>query len=110
MNPAAMTIISPRRFEPTSDTSVLKSSTLPTELLGLGTILNERDFYKSCLKRRKSWLPAVSSFQTPFSAFLNLNPYSLTTLKNVLSIILQIFLYLAAFECNTTFDWLNHVV
>ena len=37
-------------------------------------------------------------------------PYSPTILKNVLSLVLQIFLYLAAFKCNKTSDWLNHAV
>ena len=30
-----------------------------------------------------------------------------TILQNVLSLILQIFLFLTAFDCNTTSDWLN---
>ena len=29
-------------------------------------------------------------------------------LKNDLSLVLQIFVYLEGFECNTTSDWLNH--
>ena len=33
--------------------------------------------------------------------------YSPTILKNVLSLVLQIFQYLEAFECNTTSDWLR---
>ena len=33
-----------------------------------------------------------------------------TILQNVLSLVLQIFLNLEAFECNTTSDWLNHTV
>ena len=37
-------------------------------------------------------------------------PYSPTIFKNVLSLILQTFLYLDAFECNTTSDWLNRMV
>ena len=37
-------------------------------------------------------------------------PYSQTTLENTLSLVLQIFLYLEEFECNTTSDWLNHLV
>ena len=36
--------------------------------------------------------------------------YSQTTLKNVLSLVLQNFLYLVAYEYNTTCDWLNHTV
>ena len=32
--------------------------------------------------------------------------YSPTILKNFHSLVLQIFLYLEAFECNTTSDWL----
>ena len=35
-------------------------------------------------------------------------PYLPTILENVLCPVLQIFLYLAAFECNTTSDWLTH--
>ena len=30
--------------------------------------------------------------------------------QNILSFVLQIFLYLAAFECNVTSNWLNHTV
>ena len=37
----------------------------------------------------------------------NLGPYSLTILRNVLSLVLQIFLYSEAFEYNKTSDWLN---
>ena len=37
-------------------------------------------------------------------------PYSPTILQNVLSLVLQIFLYLTAFEYNTTSDWLHHTV
>ena len=33
--------------------------------------------------------------------------YSLTILKNGFNLILQIILYLKAFESNTTCDWLN---
>ena len=36
--------------------------------------------------------------------------YSLTILKNLLGIVLQIFPVLAEFECNITSDWLNHKV
>ena len=39
-----------------------------------------------------------------------LGQYSSTILKNVLSLVLQIFLYLVAFECNTTLDGLNHMI
>ena len=38
-----------------------------------------------------------------------LGPYSPTILKHVLSLGLQTFLYLAAFECNTTSDCLNRI-
>ena len=31
-----------------------------------------------------------------------------TILQNVLSLVVHNFVYLAAFECNTTSDWLNH--
>ena len=37
-------------------------------------------------------------------------PYSPTILQNILSLVLKIFLYLEAFECNTTSDWLNRTV
>ena len=36
--------------------------------------------------------------------------YSPTILENCLSLVLQIFLYLEVFECNTTSDWLNRTV
>ena len=35
------------------------------------------------------------------------SPYSPTILKNVLSLVLDIFQYLKTFECNTTSNWLN---
>ena len=41
---------------------------------------------------------------------LHQSPYSPTILKHVLGLVLQIFLYLEAFERNTTSDWLNHTV
>ena len=37
-------------------------------------------------------------------------PHSLTILENILGLVLQIFLYLEAFECSKTSDWLNHTV
>ena len=37
-------------------------------------------------------------------------PYSPFIFKNLLNLVLQIFLHLEAFESNTTFDWLNHMV
>ena len=40
----------------------------------------------------------------------NLGPYSPTSVKNILYLVLQIFLYLEAFECNTTSDWLRTYV
>ena len=40
----------------------------------------------------------------------NQGPYSQTILHNVLSLVLQLFQYLEAFECDTTSDWLNHTV
>ena len=40
----------------------------------------------------------------------DLGLYSPTILKNLLCLVLQIFLYLAAFECNITSDWLNPMV
>ena len=36
-----------------------------------------------------------------------LDLYSPSVLQNVLSFVLQIFPYLAAFECNATSDWLS---
>ena len=36
--------------------------------------------------------------------------FSPTILKNVLRLVLQIFLYLAVLECNTTFDWLDRLI
>ena len=38
----------------------------------------------------------------------HLGPYSPTIL--IVCLVLQIYLYLAAFECNTTSDWLNPTV
>ena len=40
----------------------------------------------------------------------HLGLYSPATLQNIFSFVLQIFQYLAAFECNTTSDWLSHMV
>ena len=37
-------------------------------------------------------------------------PYLPIILHTILSLVLQIFLYLTVFECNTTFDWLNRMV
>ena len=37
-------------------------------------------------------------------------PYLPTILENVLCLILQIFLYLEAYECTTTSEWLNLTV
>ena len=34
----------------------------------------------------------------------------MASFKNIRSLVLQIFLYLEAFECNTTSDWLNLMV
>ena len=39
---------------------------------------------------------------------IHLGPYSPTFLQNDLSLVLQILLYLVAFECKTTSNWLNH--
>ena len=36
-------------------------------------------------------------------------PYQRTILQNVLRLVLKIFQYLEASECNTTSDWLNHI-
>ena len=36
--------------------------------------------------------------------------YSPTILKNILTLVLSFILYLAAFGCNTTSDWVNHTV
>ena len=36
--------------------------------------------------------------------------YSPTILKNIVSLVLQTFLYLEAFDCITTSDWLKHMV
>ena len=36
--------------------------------------------------------------------------YSPTIPKNFLCLVLQIFVYLGAFECNTTSEWLGHTV
>ena len=36
-----------------------------------------------------------------------LGPYSPSILKNGLSLVLQIVMYLEAFECNTTSDWFS---
>ena len=39
-----------------------------------------------------------------------LDPYLPIILKKVLSLLHKIFPYIAAFECNATSDWLNHMV
>ena len=55
-------------------------------------------------KRRKCWLPALL-FHLSFMHFsTKKGPYSPTSLNNIPSLVLQIFLYLAAFECNITSD------
>ena len=37
-------------------------------------------------------------------------PYWPTILENIPSLVLHTFLYLEAFECNTTSDWLNRII
>ena len=37
-------------------------------------------------------------------------PHSTTILENILSLVPQTFLYLEAFECNTTSGYLTHTV
>ena len=49
-------------------------------------------------------------FQTLLNIENNMGPYSPTILQNILSLVLQSCLDKAAFECNTTSDWLNHTV
>ena len=49
-------------------------------------------------------------FPNVFLYHINLGQYSPTILLNVFSLVPQISLYLAAFERNTTSDWLNHMV
>ena len=57
------------------------------------------------------WLATASAPWEHFTMFLcHQGQYSPTILENVLCLIIQIFLYLATFECNTTFGWLNHTV
>ena len=36
--------------------------------------------------------------------------YMEVRVRNILGLVLQILLHLEAFECNTTSDWLNHMV
>ena len=70
-------------------------------------------FRKHCEKRRKCWVPALFLKPSILRSFvLESVPglYSPTILQNVLIIFLQIVHYLAAFDCNTTSDWLNHTV
>ena len=55
-------------------------------------------------------LDIVDQLQTALSIPSDLGRYSPTILKNVLSLVLQISLYLEAFECDTASDWLNHSV
>ena len=45
-----------------------------------------------------------------FAANVDSRCGSPTILKNVLCLILQIFLFLEEFECYTTSDWLKHMV
>ena len=54
------------------------------------------------IKNQPSWLLSLAA--------LVQGSYLPTILKNVLCLVLQIFLYLAAFECDTTSDWLNYTV
>ena len=49
------------------------------------------------------------SYQCDYPEVLDLGMYSSTILKNDLCLVLQIFLYLSALECNTTYDWLNRI-
>ena len=52
-------------------------------------------------------LASMNHFQYAWA--LSLGLYSPTILRNAFCFVLQIFLYLAAFECNTTSNWLNHL-
>ena len=62
--------------------------------------------------RHKTNACATDSYSEECSRSLESNqgPYSPTILENVLCLILKNFQYLAAFECNTTSDWLNYTV
>ena len=54
----------------------------------------------------------MTSFKGDFTDSIDQDQrlYSPTILKTVLCHILQIFLFLEAFDCNTTSDWLNRKV
>ena len=69
---------------------------------------------KHCKKMRNCLLQAISPFLTMFSTAIYLQcfkmRYCVVMGKNVLCLILQIFLYLEVFECNTTSEWLNRMV
>ena len=65
--------------------------------------------HKSSFTRINDINPIILTFQG-FTKISYLGPDSQTILQSILSLVLQTFLYLAAFECNTTSDWLNRTV
>ena len=54
------------------------------------------------------YLHLTPPYQHSYSAAGYQDPYSPTILKFILSLVVQIFLHLEAFECNIASDWLNH--
>ena len=55
----------------------------------------------------------ITGASAPTHAFLQLFSQGLVFTNHsgyILGLVLQIFLYLDAFKCNTTSDWLNHAV
>ena len=60
--------------------------------------------------RRLAWIDTFCFFFFFSGPQRTQGPYSPSIPKNILSLVPQIFLYLAAFECNATSDWLKHMV
>ena len=69
---------------------------------------HQRNWQSNWARNKPSPIPQI--LHSTDWASVGMDPYSPTILQNVLSLVLQIFLYLETFECNTTSDWLNHMV
>ena len=61
-------------------------------------------------KTKQSQASKGSRIAKSFMKSHDQGPYSPNILRKVVSLVLQMFLHLEAYECNTTSDWLNRKV
>ena len=74
-------------------------------------IRNTDGHRKHLVDAKKIFLVCANEDKTIFLLDLkDQGPNSLTMLKKILCLVLQNFLYLAVFKCNTTSNWLNRTV